>query len=312
MNLDQAYADLRNAIIQGANADKPRESKGVLGGVEDGTYAIEVSNTKGYVYARKNDGTIVRAFNAGAPIAPDLPVTIYETVNTTWVTVDIQRLPSFAETYQMVSPVALHTHDDPAQGLYDLVSGMRMRPGLIYVSSGLTIKCLPHWYWSASGQLAWFDGTDDLSLSGSVPGTVGYRCNVLAGIDRSTGLLTNFDSADELDDSEWDGTGAANIAFDQNFEPKAVIKLIYGQTLIGWRDFRDARPWASRAPRVVHADDNVSSPPTAAQLTTAFGDPADIGNDFIGILDDNGAGTTLYACFPKGADWFYAALTKAL
>lgn len=58
-------------------------------------------------------------------------------------------------------------------------------------------------------------------------------------------------------------------------------------------------------------DDNVSSPPTDAQLDSAFGAPADLGSGFVGIVDDNGAESAVYLCVVVGTSWWYEALTKA-
>jgi len=58
--------------------------------------------------------------------------------------------------------------------------------------------------------------------------------------------------------------------------------------------------------------DNVSSPPTDAQLDTAFGTPATVGEGFIGIVDDNDAETAVWLCVAVGTSWWYEALTKAV
>ena len=63
--------------------------------------------------------------------------------------------------------------------------------------------------------------------------------------------------------------------------------------------------------RVRVATDNVSSPPTDAQLDTAFGSPATLGEGFVGLVDDNGAGTTVWAVFVVNGAWWYEGLTKA-
>ncbi|MFA5037766.1 MAG: hypothetical protein WC479_11400 [Candidatus Izemoplasmatales bacterium] len=59
---------------------------------------------------------------------------------------------------------------------------------------------------------------------------------------------------------------------------------------------------------------NVSAPPTDAELDSAFGDPTVVGSGFIGIVDDNDAGTDCYICWTTGTagEWFYLAGTKAL
>jgi hypothetical protein len=56
---------------------------------------------------------------------------------------------------------------------------------------------------------------------------------------------------------------------------------------------------------------NVSNPPTDAELDSAFGTPASVGNGFAALLDDNGADTNVYLVASNGTSWFYTALTKA-
>ncbi len=54
---------------------------------------------------------------------------------------------------------------------------------------------------------------------------------------------------------------------------------------------------------------NVSNPPTAAQLTAAFG-TVPVG--FVGLLDDNDANAEVYLVGWNGTSWWYEALTKAI
>jgi len=63
--------------------------------------------------------------------------------------------------------------------------------------------------------------------------------------------------------------------------------------------------------RTIVATDNVADPPTDAQLDTAFGAPATVGDGFIGVLDDNNAETDSYICWARGSSWFYAKGTIA-
>lgn len=58
--------------------------------------------------------------------------------------------------------------------------------------------------------------------------------------------------------------------------------------------------------------DNVSDPPTDAELDTAFGTPATLGEGFIGILDDNSADTDVWLCYTSDTSWFYLQGTKAV
>lgn len=58
--------------------------------------------------------------------------------------------------------------------------------------------------------------------------------------------------------------------------------------------------------------DNVSNPPTDAELDTAFGQPAALGEGYGGIVDDNGAGANVWLCYVAGTAWWYEALTRAV
>jgi hypothetical protein len=57
---------------------------------------------------------------------------------------------------------------------------------------------------------------------------------------------------------------------------------------------------------------NVSNPPTDAELDTEFGTPATVGAGYQAIVNDNNAGTNVYIITSDGANWWYAAMTKAV
>lgn len=57
--------------------------------------------------------------------------------------------------------------------------------------------------------------------------------------------------------------------------------------------------------------DNVSNPPTEAQIITAFGTAATVGSGFIGIIDDTAGHTNEYLCWSDGTKWFYVTGTLA-
>lgn len=66
--------------------------------------------------------------------------------------------------------------------------------------------------------------------------------------------------------------------------------------------------------RVKRSIANITVPPTDAELDSAFGDPTVVGAGFIGVVDDNDAGTDVYWVYTTGTagEWFYIAGTKAL
>jgi len=57
---------------------------------------------------------------------------------------------------------------------------------------------------------------------------------------------------------------------------------------------------------------DVSSPPTDAELDTAFGLPANVGAGFLALVDDNDADTTVWLVASNGTSWWYEGLTKAV
>lgn len=63
---------------------------------------------------------------------------------------------------------------------------------------------------------------------------------------------------------------------------------------------------------IVISTDNVTNPPTDAELDTAFGDAATLYNGFVGLVDDNGAGTVVWLCCIVNNAWWYEQLTKAV
>jgi hypothetical protein len=57
---------------------------------------------------------------------------------------------------------------------------------------------------------------------------------------------------------------------------------------------------------------NVSSPPTDAELDGIFGSPANLPTGFVALVNDNGAGSAEYLVWADSTNWFYAAGTKAV
>lgn len=54
---------------------------------------------------------------------------------------------------------------------------------------------------------------------------------------------------------------------------------------------------------------NVANPPTDANLDTAFPNAY---HGFVGLVDDNNAGTTVWLCAYVNSKWWYELLTEAL
>ena len=64
--------------------------------------------------------------------------------------------------------------------------------------------------------------------------------------------------------------------------------------------------------KLVVNTDNVSNPPTDAELDTAFGTPATLGAGYMALIDDNGAGSNFYIVCSDGTNWWHSAFTKAV
>jgi len=62
---------------------------------------------------------------------------------------------------------------------------------------------------------------------------------------------------------------------------------------------------------IVISNANVSATPTDAELDSAFGDATILYNGFIGLIDDAGAGTTVWLCAIVNNKWWYEQLTLA-
>ena len=81
----------------------------------------------------------------------------------------------------------------------------------------------------------------------------------------------------------------------------------------GLRQLAPAIPnFTDNSLRVQLSTANVSSPPTDAQLDTAFDTPATVGAGFLALLDDNGAGSAVYLIASDGTNWWHCAMTKAV
>lgn len=92
--------------------------------------------------------------------------------------------------------------------------------------------------------------------------------------------------------------------------PVRAVELADGQTEITTNDLKwDLRQIVSALP--VYSAANVSSPPTDAELDSAFGTPASVGR-MVAILNDNGADTASWLVWSTGTAWFHVAGTLAM
>lgn len=73
-----------------------------------------------------------------------------------------------------------------------------------------------------------------------------------------------------------------------------------------------APEWADPNSKQKFSDDDVSDPPSDAELDAAFGAPGTLGEGFVGVLDDDGGAVDCYLCWTDGTAWFYVKGTKAV
>lgn len=61
----------------------------------------------------------------------------------------------------------------------------------------------------------------------------------------------------------------------------------------------------------LYSTNDVSSPPTKTEITTALGDPTILADGTQGAIDDAGSGTNVWLCTVSAGEWWYVAKTKA-
>jgi len=83
------------------------------------------------------------------------------------------------------------------------------------------------------------------------------------------------------------------------------------QTIAGVKTFSSAAVFSAGL-RTKQAVNNVNdTTPTAAELTTSFGDPATLGRGFVGTVDDADGNTNGYIVWTSDASFYFLKGTKA-
>lgn len=59
-------------------------------------------------------------------------------------------------------------------------------------------------------------------------------------------------------------------------------------------------------------ENNISNPPTDAELDAIYGTPATVGKGFTSVINDNAASANFYLIISDGSSWWYFAGTKAV
>lgn len=180
---------------------------------------------------------------------------------------------------------------------------------------------LKSWYILVNGLLYFFPGIGGgVNLTASVP-AAGNMCYVVIFVksDYLTVEVT-ASTARSIADVPLDLADIQECldARSAGSTPTYALKLIGGQTTItqadiedpSTKDLRQLVNTAGSAPQISSA--NVTDPPTATELNSAFGTAAAVGAGFIGLINDNGDSLKYWLCMSDGTDWLYSAMTKAV
>lgn len=116
---------------------------------------------------------------------------------------------------------------------------------------------------------------------------------------RETTLLVTEPAANQFTLTR--GTSAFVVQADLTVEATSLVN----QDLTS-----DATPTFDDIKQTVHTND-VSNPPTDAELDAIFGTPGTVGAGFTAYIDDNGAGTNFYQIVSDGTNWWIFTGTVA-
>jgi len=107
------------------------------------------------------------------------------------------------------------------------------------------------------------------------------------------------------------GNGEAGVDYTVKFDGETNDGLITYMEDEDRLDFDMLTDHAAGMRTKVSVDD-VSDPPTDAELDSAFGTPAALGAGFVGVLDDNSGDADVYICYTSDTSWYYLKGTKAV
>lgn len=175
-----------------------------------------------------------------------------------------------------------------------------------------TLRAFPGWL--PNGEY-WPD-TETLDVTGDQTATSGKTSYVVAGIDLSTNAWFAEASEDRNilipPGSYTDIETVIQSAAWANVLPIAAVPMAKSATDFTASDIVDLRTWGGGGDFALeYADDDISNPPTQEDLSTAFGEAWEVGQRFLGLLDDDGAGTKEYAVFSDGAQFLLLPLVVA-
>lgn len=148
------------------------------------------------------------------------------------------------------------------------------------------------------------DGANAVAIQN---GTTGNPPVIQVGGETNAGLTVQANGTGTLTLGQAGDTLLGDTT-ERTMRPHTTAKMNLGST-----SYRFNRAWchivdAIDSANLPYSEDDVTNPPTAAELDAAFPNAE---QGFIGAVNDNGAGTNYYVCAYDGTNWWTVAATKA-
>lgn len=181
----------------------------------------------------------------------------------------------------------------------------------VYVNRGWFIQ-------PSTGDLKWFGG-DYVDFATEIAAlTSGQHQLAAVYLNTETVALGKTTRTAEAGTNKdvYDSTAYDEFVFNLPQIALGAVRLYYGQATPGilepdfYRNIEPRFPLRAAQTGVKVSTANVTTP-TDAELDSAFGQPADVGTGFVGIINDNAGGTNEYLCWSDGTNWFFVSGTKA-
>lgn len=306
MVFDPLLPALNNAIR--AKAEGLYARTGKLN--SDGTYTLQVSGRTNYMYVRLNGETanVQEALNLKVQWRPDMSVRVRRNEAGAWEVIDVY--PQETSSALGNAAAAMNRPAADGDGVQETVAGRNFKPGRVKLSGtdNLTVRVEPFDYWYRGARVAYAGGT--LDLASNRPSTGGYYAWVQIYVDPATNALAAATGTEYALKTFLTSAERTAIDIGDGVPVDAVI-LQEGQTSAPTEnDFAFSRTLL-HGRNQPYSDDDVTNPPSDAELDTAFGTPATVGAGFVGVLDDAGAGANVWLVASDGANWWYVAMTQA-
>lgn len=241
---EELAKEFRQIAEKAASEDAEIGNLGFLN--SDGNYTIESENP-GFLWVRIQRGgsiSAVEAFNGGVPAMPDYPVRVIRHKNLLLALPDFENLLNYfaGRGGFPFSPVGIHTHE-PQGGNFDWVSTIRIKAGLVFVSSGLEVEILKFYYIKPDNTLG-LKESEVVDMASYLPSS-GLQCWAVVGLNTATETIEVRTTTPEAIGPDL-VIGSLDGLDLETFQPHMGIRLINGATAFTFADFEDVRLWTSR------------------------------------------------------------------